>query len=150
VSCPGAGGSQAHGWAGRPGLARVRAGTAVTARVQRDGYLPEPSPDPEAPTFEPAAANTAALTPQDEPGSRSVRLDALQARADEAVHRIAADEASREAHAQYTARFEREAHTQAEPAAQRQAEARTRSRWSYRSGLHYLDPASRLLDTDQR
>ncbi len=37
----------------------------------------------------------------------------------EAVHRIAADNAAREARAQYTARLEREAHAQAEPAAQR-------------------------------
>src|SRR6202035_2338534 len=37
---------------------------AVIARLQRDGYLPEPHPDPEAPTSEPAAANTAALAPQ--------------------------------------------------------------------------------------
>ena len=96
---------------------------AVIARLQRDGYLPEPNPDPEAPTSEPAAANTAALAPQHEPGDRPARLDALHARADEAVHRIAADNAAREARAQYTARLEREAHAQAEPAAQRQAEA---------------------------
>ena len=96
---------------------------AVIARLQRDGYLPERNPDPEAPTSEPAAANTAALAPQHEPGGRSARLDALQARADAAVHRIAADNAAREARTQYTARLEREAHTQAEPAPQRQAEA---------------------------
>jgi hypothetical protein len=52
----------------------------------------------------------------------AARLDALQARADEAVHRIAADNAAREACAQYTARLEREAHAQAEPAAERHAE----------------------------
>ena len=46
-----------------------------------------------------------------------------EARADKAVHRIAAGNAARQARAQYTARFEREAHTKAEPAAQRQAEA---------------------------
>ncbi len=96
---------------------------AVIARPQRDRYLPEPNPDPEAPTSEPGAANTAALAPQHEPGHRSARLDALQARADEAAHRIAADDTVREARAQYTARLEREAHAQAEPAAERQAEA---------------------------
>jgi hypothetical protein len=96
---------------------------AVIARLQRDGYSPEPNPDPEAPTSEPGPANTAALAPQHEPGDRSARLDALQARADEAVHRIAAADATREARAQYTARLEREAHAQANPAAQRQAEA---------------------------
>ena len=95
---------------------------AVIARPQRGGYLPEPNADPEAPTSEPAAANTAALAPQHEPGDQPIRLDALQARADQAVHRIAADNATREARAQYTARLEREAHVQAEPAAQRQAE----------------------------
>jgi len=96
---------------------------AVIARLQRDGYLPEPNPDPEALTCEPAAANTGALAPQHEPGGRSARLDALQTSADEAVHRIAADDAAREARAQHTARLEREAHVQAEPAAERQAEA---------------------------
>jgi hypothetical protein len=96
---------------------------AVIARLQRDGYLPEPNPDPEARTSEPAAANTAALAPQHEPGGRPARLDALQARADKAVHRIAGDNAAREARTQYTARLERQAHAQAEPAAERQAEA---------------------------
>lgn len=57
---------------------------------------------------------------------RSDRLDALQACADEAAHRIAADHAAREARAQYTARLERPAHAQAEPAADRQAEASDR------------------------
>jgi hypothetical protein len=91
---------------------------AVIARLQRGGYLPEPNPDPEAPTFEPAAANIGALAPQHEPGDRPARLDALQARADEAVHHIAADNAAREARAQYTGRLEREAPAQAEPAAE--------------------------------
>jgi hypothetical protein len=96
---------------------------AVIARPQRDGYPPEPNPDSEASTSEPAAANTGALAPQHEPGGLPARLDALQARADQAVHRIAAGNAAREARTQYTARLEREAHAQAEPAAQRQAEA---------------------------
>ena len=96
---------------------------AVIARLQRDGYLPEPNLDLEAPTSEPAAANTAALTPQRQPGDRPARLDALQARADEAVHRIAVGNAARETRAQYTARLDREAHAQPEPAAERQAEA---------------------------
>lgn len=96
---------------------------AVIARLQRDGYRPELNPDPEAPTSEPAAANAGALAPQHEPGDRPARLDVLQARADEAVHRIAAGNAAREARAQYTARREREAHPQADPAAERQAEA---------------------------
>jgi hypothetical protein len=95
----------------------------VIARLQRDGYLPEPNPEPEVPSSEPAAANAGALAPQHEPGGRPARLDALQVRADEAVYRIAAGNAAREARAQYTARLEREAHAQAEPAAERQAEA---------------------------
>ena len=53
----------------------------------------------------------------------AARLDALQARADQAAHRIAADNAGPETRAQYTARLERDAHAQAEPAAERQAEA---------------------------
>jgi hypothetical protein len=96
---------------------------AVIARPQRDGSRPEPDPDPEAPTCEPAAANTGALASQREPGGRPARLDALQARADQAVHRIAAGNVARDARAHYTVRLEREAHAQAEPAAQHQAEA---------------------------
>ena len=95
---------------------------AVTARPQRDGYLPEPSPDLEARAFEPVAADTGALAPQHEPGGRPGRLDALQARADEAVYCIAADGAARQARAQYAARREREARAEREPAAERQAE----------------------------
>jgi len=95
---------------------------AVTARPQRDGYLPEPNPDPEARACESVVANTGALAPQREPGDQPARLDALQARADQAVHRIAVGNATREARAQYTTRREREARAQAEPAAQRQAE----------------------------
>jgi hypothetical protein len=104
-------------------LTKAAEAAAVIARPQRDGYPPEPNPDSEAPTPEPAAASTGALAPQHEPGGLPARLDALQARADQAVDRIAAGNAAREARTQYTARLEREAHAQAEPAAQRQAEA---------------------------
>ena len=96
---------------------------AVIARPQRDGYRPEPHPDPETPACELAAATTAVLAPQHEPGGRPARLDALQTRADEAAHRIVADHAAREARTKYAALREREAHLQAEPEAQRQAEA---------------------------
>jgi hypothetical protein len=101
----------------------AHAEAAAAIARPHDGYLPEPSPDPGAPTSEPTAANTAAPAPQHEPGGRPDRLDALQARADQAVHRIAAGNAAREARAHYTARRERQAHAQAEPAAERQAEA---------------------------
>jgi AAA domain/TrwC relaxase len=96
---------------------------AVIARVPRDGDRPEPNPDPETLTSGPASADAAAPPPRHEPSGRPVRLDALQARADQAVHRIAAGNAARQARAQYTARREREAHAQAEPTAERQAEA---------------------------
>ena len=69
------------------------------------------------------SANTEAPAAQHEADDRAARLDDLQARADEAVHRIGADHAEREARAEYMARLEREAHTQAEPAAGREAEA---------------------------
>jgi hypothetical protein len=99
------------------------AAAAVITQPQRGGELPESNPDPEAPAAEHAVANTAAPAPQHEPGGRPARLHALQARADEAVHRIAAENTAREVRAQYTARLEREARTQAEPATERQAEA---------------------------
>jgi hypothetical protein len=96
---------------------------AVITRPQRDGYHPEPNPDLEALAPEPAVANTGTPAPQHEPSDQPARLDALQARADETAHRIAAGNAAREARAHYTTRREREARAQAEPAAQRQAEA---------------------------
>ena len=71
----------------------------------------------------PAAPDTETPAPRGEPGDRPARLDALQACADEAAHRLAAGNAGREARARYAARVEREAHAQAEPAAERQAEA---------------------------
>jgi hypothetical protein len=96
---------------------------AVIARLQHGGYLRESGPDPEIPSPGPAAPDSEAPAAQREAGDRSVRLDALQARADQAAHRIAADNADREVRAQYTARRERQANAQAEPAAERQAEA---------------------------
>ena len=90
---------------------------------QRDGYLPEPDPDPEVPLWYPRRRTHKHSRPQHQPDDRSARMDTLQARADEAAHRIAADNAERETRAQYTARLERQAQAQAEPAAERQAEA---------------------------
>ena len=96
---------------------------AVITRLQRDGYLQECDPDPEIPAPGSAAQNPKAPAAQHEADDRAVRLDDLQARADEAAYRIGADHAEREARAEYMARLEREAHTQAEPAAGREAEA---------------------------
>ena len=95
----------------------------VIMRPQHDGYLREPGPDPEVPAPGHAAPDSEALAAQCEAGDRAARLDALQARADQAAHRVAASDADREAHAQYAARLERQAHAEAEPAAERQAEA---------------------------
>ena len=96
---------------------------AVIARLQRDGYLPELGPAPKASAPEPAPPDRQAIALQHEPDDRSARLDVLQVRADEAAHRITADNAAREDRAQYTARLERQAHAQAEAAAERQGEA---------------------------
>ena len=54
------------------------------------------------------------LAPQHETDDRPARLDTLQARADNAAHRLTADNTDREARAQYTARVEDEAHARAE------------------------------------
>jgi conjugative relaxase-like TrwC/TraI family protein len=91
---------------------------AIIARLQRVGCLPQLGRDLTVPTEVPAAAHIGALTPQREPGDRSGRLNALQGRTGEAAYRIAAENAGREARAQYTVRLEREAHAQAEPAAE--------------------------------
>ena len=95
---------------------------AITARMQCSGYVPQPGPDPEVSAPAPAAPDTQARAPHYEPDDRSGYLDAVQARADEAAHRIAVDNAAREVRAQYTARLERQAEVQDEPAAERRAE----------------------------
>jgi len=96
--------------------------TAIIARLRRAGYLLEPHPNPEDPALVTGASATQAPAPH-MPGDRSACLDTLQARADQAAHRIAVDNAAREARAQYTTRLGRQARVQAEPTAQRQAEA---------------------------
>ena len=113
---------------------------AVIARLQRDGYRPEPNPESEAPTPEPAAANTAATVSEHEHGDRPARLDALQARTDQAAHRIAVGNAAREAREQYTAAV----NAKPTPKPSRRPNARpkpwTGSRWSYRSSPHRRGP----------
>ena len=81
---------------------------------------PEPNP-PSAPEPDPETS------PEDEPvpdqpvrGDRAARLDRLLARVDQAVQRVAAQQAKRQASSEYAARIEREAQT--EPDAQQQAE----------------------------
>ena len=93
---------------------------AVAEPLQRDGDLRAPDYDLPVSGPGPAESGAEALAPRHEPGVRPARLDALQARADEAAQRIAADNAERQARAQYTARIVREAH--AEPQIERQAE----------------------------
>ena len=94
--------------------------SAGAEQLQRDRSLREPDRDPWVSVPEPTTPGTEALAPQHEPDARSGRLDVLQAHADEAAQRIAADNAEREARAEYVARIEREA--QAEPHTERQAE----------------------------
>ena len=87
--------------------------------------------DPAASADAAALAQQAAGQRQAEPGDGPqtlvgwwrARLDALQAHADQAVHRIAVGNAARQARAHYTARLERQSRAQAEPATERQAEA---------------------------
>jgi hypothetical protein len=113
---------------------------AVIARLRRDRYLPEPNPDPEAPTSEPGAANTAALAPQHEPGHRPARLDALQARADEA--RTASPPPTLRGKPARNTRPALNAKLTPKPNQRPNArpKPRTGSRSSYRSGLHRRDP----------
>ena len=94
---------------------------AVAEPLQRDRDLRVPDHDLPASGPGPAEPGTEALAPQHKHDARPARLDALQARADEAAQRIAADNAERQARAQYTARIEREAH--AEPQAETPDEA---------------------------
>ncbi len=92
----------------------------VAGPLHRDGALRGPGYDLPVSGPEPAEPGMQAPAPQHEPDAPSARLDVLQARADQAAQRLAADNAEREARAAYTTRIEREA--QAEPEAERQAE----------------------------
>ena len=92
----------------------------VAGPLHRDGALRGPGYDLPVSGPEPAEPGMQAPAPQHEPDAPPARLDVLQARADQAAQRLAADNAEREARAAYTARIEREA--QAEPEAERQAE----------------------------
>ena len=94
---------------------------AVAGPLHRDGALQGPGYDLPVSGPGPAAPDIEAPAPQQhEPDAPSARLDVLQACADQAAQRLAADNADREARAAYTARIEREA--KAEPEAERQAE----------------------------
>ena len=88
--------------------------------LRHDGTLQVPGCDLPVSGPEPAEPGMHTPAPQHEPDARGARLDALQACAAHAAQRLAADNAKREARAQYTARIEREA--QAEPEAERRAE----------------------------
>jgi hypothetical protein len=78
------------------------------------------------PDLNPPSASRSELRrgPENEPAheNRTARLNKLIARADQAVQRIAAQQAERHARSQYAARMELDAQTQAE--AGQQAEAR--------------------------
>ena len=77
---------------------------------------PEPVPEPESsPRSEPEADG------QSGPDDQAARLDQLVGRAAEAAQRFAAENAGREARAEYAARLEREAYAEPEHAAQAEA-----------------------------
>ncbi len=83
-------------WSGKTRQAREVAGKAE-AELQRRGMQP---PEPEQSLIE---------------WDRAARLDELQARADEAAQRIAADEAEQQASVDYVARIERQAQAEPQP-----------------------------------
>ena len=91
-----------------PQLEQSQAGTAVTQA------------DPEPDAAEPETRAPEAAEPGLADDGRAARLDELQARADQAAHRIDAQRAELDASSEHTARIQREA--QAEPEADRQPE----------------------------
>ncbi len=93
---------------------------AAIERLQRDGYLRMPDPEPKASEPEPDEPVTDVPGPQPESGSSANRLDQLQARASEAAQQIAAEREDLARSSEYQARIEREA--QAAPEAHAQAE----------------------------
>jgi len=98
-----------------------------TAAPGRESQLEQPRPgilgvqtDPESEASKPGSPQPEAAGPVPGDDGRAGRLDELQARADQAAHRIDAQRAELDASSQRTARVERQA--QAEPAASQQAE----------------------------
>lgn len=77
--------------------------TSGPPRPEATSRQPEPVPHEEA------AADDG------QPGNRAARLDELQARADEAAQRIAADESEQQASAEHVARIERQAQAEPQP-----------------------------------
>ena len=118
------------------------------------GQLWPPSPPPGAATGSWARTQPGNSMPErpeilkpepDRYGERVTLLDELQARADDAAGRVQAQRAELDASSKHTARMER--NTKAEPQANRQAEAPTRSRWSCRrSGRARVAGVERLRD----
>jgi hypothetical protein len=78
----------------------------------RDPRLPQRIPDMNPPS---ASRSEPRTSPENEPAqeSRAARLDKLLVRADQAVRRIAAQQAERQASRNYAVRMELEAQTQA-------------------------------------
>ena len=107
-------------------IARQRQAATDVGEPWPPQRIAEPNPSSAS---EPNAGPTPKASPEDEPapakpgqGNRTARLDQLLARADQAVQRIAAQHAERQASSEYAARMELEAQTQAE--AGQQAETR--------------------------
>ena len=97
---------------------------AAPGREPQLGYslpgIAEAQTDPEPEASELAASGPEAAGPVPADDGRAARLDKLQARADEAAHRIDAQRAELNASSERTARMERDAH--AEPEVSRQTE----------------------------
>lgn len=81
-----------------------------------------PQPEPErVPERESSPRSDPEANDQSGPDNRAARLDQLLAQATEAAQRLAAENADREARAEYAARLEREASAEPEHAAQAEA-----------------------------
>ena len=103
----------------------AEAANANASKQQAASYTGDPRPQRVPDLIPPSVSRPEPRTsPENKPaqGNRAARLDELQARADQAAQRIAAQQAERRASSDYTARMELEAQTQAE--ARQQAHAR--------------------------
>ena len=112
---------------------------AVIARLQRDGYRPEPNPDSEAPIPEPAAANTAAIVSEHEHGGRPAWTPCRPART---RPRTASPPATLRGEPASTTRPAVNAKPAPKPSRRPNARPKpwTGSRWSYRSDPHRHGP----------
>jgi hypothetical protein len=98
-----------------PGQTETNQARLIASRLAGPPGTAEPDKWSEPPIWSPQAAS------DHEPDGQAARLDELLAQVGEAAQRVAADNAGRQARAEYAVRVEREAQAEPEPSLQAEA-----------------------------